>query len=171
MPWPQLTLVAGNHSSIALGGKDGVKVRPGVAVDLLLVGDDGVELGGVELVTGACGGGGEGHTRVGAAGQGREAGSGSAPVVRVLAFGRAWWHAPDRWSLSLAQPCLPGERSLTHDSGGLGVLAAAHQAATNNVVACRHGAGRQAAFMPHMMHACMYRDACMYRHGRAGKLA
>ena len=60
MPWPQLTLVAGNHSSIALGGKDGVKVRPGVAVDLLLVGDDGVELGGVELVSGACGGGGGG---------------------------------------------------------------------------------------------------------------
>ena len=50
----QLTLVGGLPSHVGLLGEDGVGVLPGLGVGLLLVGDDGVELGGIELVKGAC---------------------------------------------------------------------------------------------------------------------
>ena len=89
------TCVGGTSGHVGLLGDDGVGVHPGVGVGLLLVGDDGVELGGVELVTGACGGCGgaceHGVEHRGTSGPGVGRAAGSSPGLALdLAVDQAW---------------------------------------------------------------------------------
>ena len=114
--WLQLTPVDGDPGQVALAGEEGVGVDLGVAVDLLLVGDDRVDLGAVDLVTRACGGwayeGGGSRSRKGSRRRIRDGrGSlpqlgGGAPTWQGHRSVGARWHAAHRWAPSLAKPCV-----------------------------------------------------------------
>ena len=142
----QLTPVDGDPCQVALAGEEGVGVELGVAVDLLLVGDDRVDLGAVDLVTRACGGWAyEGGGNRSGKGSRRRIRDGHGSLPQLGRGGRdigVWGPAGTRhtgWRRALPNhACNTGE--LTHDGGGGGAAAVQQAAAINLVVACRHGA-------------------------------